>query len=84
MLDLLANMDAPYQHVQSHEVIRDAQRLLVTPEPNAYLLIRAERSLAAAKGHSVLQLRGLGRDVWAGVSADSYVQALRNEWPSGD
>lgn len=84
MLDLLTNMDAPYQHVQSHEVICHAQRLLVAPEPNAYLLIRAERSLAAAKGHSVLQLRGLGRDLWAGVSADSYVQALRNEWSSGD
>ena len=84
MLDHLANIDAPYQHVQSHEVICDAQRLLVAPGPYAYLLIRSERGPAVGKGHSVLELRGLGREVWAGVSADSYVQALRNEWPSGD
>lgn len=84
MIDQLANIDAPYQHVQSHEVICDAQRLLVAQGPYAYLLLRPERDQAVGKGHSVLQLRGLGREVWAGVSADSYVQALRNEWPSGD
>jgi hypothetical protein len=30
--------------------------------------------------HSIKELRGLGRDVWAGEDAQSYVTRLREEW----
>lgn len=84
MLDYADSIDAPYAYVESGEAIRDAQRLLAGPGPYASLPTKADRVLAIGKGHSILQLRGLGREVWAGVSADTYIQALRNEWPSGD
>jgi hypothetical protein len=84
MLDYVASINAPYAYVESGEVIRDAQRLLIAPGPYAYLLTNSDRVTAIGEGHSILQLRGLGRDIWAGVSADSYIQALRNEWPSGE
>jgi hypothetical protein len=36
------------------------------------------RSERAAR--SLLDLRGLGREIWAGESADAYVRRLREEW----
>ena len=30
---------------------------------------------------SILGLKGLGKEIWAGVDADEYVDQLRNEWP---
>lgn len=84
MLDYTDNIDAPYAYVESCEAISDAQRLLAGPSPYAYLLMKTGRVMSTGKGHSILQLRGLGRDVWAGVSADTYIRALRNEWPSGE
>ncbi|MDX2303297.1 MAG: hypothetical protein NW226_10875 [Microscillaceae bacterium] len=29
---------------------------------------------------SLLQLDGLGKDIWASVKTDDYIQELRNEW----
>jgi len=84
MLDYIDNIDAPYAYVESGEAIRDAQRLLVGPGPYAYLRTKADRVPSIGKSHSILQLRGLGREVWAGISADTYIQGLRNEWPSGE
>jgi hypothetical protein len=30
--------------------------------------------------HSLLELRGLGKEIWAGVDAQEYVNRLRDEW----
>jgi hypothetical protein len=29
---------------------------------------------------SLLELRGLGKELWEGVDAQDYIQALREEW----
>jgi hypothetical protein len=84
MLDYIDSIDAPYAYVESGDAIRDAQRLLAEPGPYAYLLMKMDRVISTGKSPSILQLRGLGCDVWAGVSADTYLRALRNEWPSGE
>jgi hypothetical protein len=34
-----------------------------------------------AKKLSILGLKGLGKEVWADVDADEYVNQLRDEWP---
>ena len=34
----------------------------------------------AARPHSILELDGLGREIWEGVDAQEYVNALRAEW----
>lgn len=83
MLDYVDNIDAPYAYVASGEAIRDAQRLLIAPGPHSYLLANAGSAMSSGNGHSILQLKGLGREVWADVSADTYIRTLRNEWPSG-
>lgn len=30
--------------------------------------------------HSIMELRGLGKDLWGGVDAQEYVNRLRSEW----
>jgi hypothetical protein len=30
--------------------------------------------------HSVLELHGLGKEIWQGVDGDEYVKKLRDEW----
>jgi hypothetical protein len=32
------------------------------------------------KTHSILELRGLGKEIWAGVDPDRYVDEERSSW----
>ncbi len=42
----------------------------------------AERSGSgeAEPKHSILELHGLGKDIWQGIDAQEYVDRLRDEW----
>ena len=33
-----------------------------------------------AKKHSLLELEGLGKEIWEGIDAQEYVNELRREW----
>lgn len=47
-------------------------------------LIAQQLSVAATPGtkqqHSLLELEGLGAELWQGIDAQQYVDALRKEW----
>jgi len=32
------------------------------------------------KKHSILELEGLGAEIWAGIDAQKYIDDTRNEW----
>lgn len=32
------------------------------------------------KKHSLLELEGLGKEIWEGIDAKEYVEELRREW----
>ena len=32
------------------------------------------------KNRSILELRGLGKEIWQGIDAQEYVDGLREEW----
>lgn len=32
------------------------------------------------KKHSIMELHGLGAEIWEGIDAQEYVNELRNEW----
>lgn len=34
----------------------------------------------ASARHRITELRGLGKEIWAGIDAQDYVDQLRNEW----
>jgi hypothetical protein len=42
----------------------------------------AERKAPAqeAKTHSIMELHGLGKEIWEGIDAQEYVDKLRDEW----
>jgi hypothetical protein len=43
--------------------------------------LAAQSATRASKPlRSILELRGLGKQLWAGVDAQAYVDSLRREW----
>lgn len=44
------------------------------------LVARVQRQMAAKGGRSIRELRGLGKEIWAGVDAQAYVDAERDAW----
>ena len=57
-----------------HEVAK------LPPEDRLRLMELIARDLTERHNHSILELRGLGKDIWEGVDAQEYVDALRREW----
>ncbi|MGA9997142.1 MAG: hypothetical protein WBP93_17120 [Pyrinomonadaceae bacterium] len=35
---------------------------------------------ASQKARSIMELHGLGKEIWEGIEAQDYVNELRNEW----
>lgn len=73
-------LDAPYPYVVSENAVHDIVELLrATRESGAatsVLLLAPER----ASSRSILELEGLGKEVWEGVDARRYIDELRDEW----
>ena len=46
----------------------------------ADLAIRARRRLARRRRRSIMELQGLGKQVWRGVEAQAYVDRERASW----
>ena len=36
--------------------------------------------MESTKRHSILELHGLGAEIWQGIDAQEYVNELRDEW----
>ena len=46
----------------------------------AQRLARAGAPSEEPRTHSILELDGLGKEIWAGIDAQEYVNKLRDEW----
>jgi hypothetical protein len=71
--------DVPYAHVVSDTVVRDVASLIDqerTPGGMNSIVLTQGKDRPA----SILELRGLGREVWEGVDPQAYINELRNEW----
>lgn len=44
------------------------------------LVARVQRQMAATGGRSIRELRGLGKEIWADIDAQAYVDAERDTW----
>ena len=65
------------------EMIQEAYRL--SPEEIKQLMkalidLMPEGAETEPKQHSILELRGLGKEIWEGIDAQEYVNQLRSEW----
>lgn len=54
---------------------REDQRLLLD-----ILQIELNNGEGQGQQHSILELHGLGKEIWQGVDANEYVRTLREEW----
>ncbi len=44
------------------------------------LMTTLEQERASGKTHSILELKGLGREIWKGIDAQAYVKRERSSW----
>lgn len=67
-----------YPYVVSKQAIRDVERLLdVTATPSAVSMVGLTPRM---RKQSILELEGLGKEVWTGIDARQYIDELRDEW----
>jgi len=72
------------------QTLREIYEILVKPLPaeeRLRLLIMTARDLDAEPAatpaqprHNIMELHGLGKDVWEGIDAQDYINKLRDEW----
>jgi len=70
------------QTITYREVLDQAQKL--TPDEQLKLLedlaaIVRQRVTAKPK-HSIMELKGLGKEVWEGIDVEKYIEEERNSW----
>lgn len=67
-------LELAYQHVIDSSATRSVQELLsAVPRSD----VRNEPVMAR---RSILDLAGLGKEIWEGIDAQQYVNELRDEW----
>lgn len=73
-------LNAPYQYVVAEQAVHDVARLLGAREQEELVVSDWYRRVRPGPQRSILELEGLGAEIWAGVDAKQYVDELRNEW----
>lgn len=77
----LTLLGAPYDYVQTENVISDVIELLRLDQalsgtsPTSIVITREKSGTL-----DLLRLRGLGKDLWEGIDAQEYINKLREEW----
>ncbi len=64
-----------------HEVLYQAQQL--TPDEKLQLigeLAAIIRQHITQPRHSIMELKGLGKEAWEGVDVEKYIEEERNSW----
>jgi hypothetical protein len=56
----------------------------LTPEEQLQLLedviSRVRLRVTARRKHSVMELKGLGKEIWEGINVEKYIEEERNSW----
>jgi hypothetical protein len=73
------NLEVPYRNVVSAEVIATVNELLRVTSPMGLTTSLVLSGLEQPRSN-LLQLKGLGKEIWHGEDAQAYVNRLRQEW----
>jgi len=69
--------------LSSEELAELGQRLLGMPSDVwHHLEVATGLYMGGGKGHSILELKGLGREFWRSMDVDAYLDEERNAWGS--
>ncbi len=70
------------QTITYREVLDQAQQL--TPDEQlqllADLLAIVRQEITVKPKHSIMELKGLGKEVWQGIDVEKYIEEERNSW----
>lgn len=67
----------PYDEVRrTVESMPPSEQLRLVAE----LAERLSKRMAASQSHSLLELRGLGKELWNGVDPEEYLRKERSSW----
>ena len=72
-------LEEPYRNVVSAEVIATVNQLLQATAPTGVTTSLVLSGRARLESN-LLQLKGLGKEIWRGEDAQAYVDRLRQEW----
>ncbi|GAB4516733.1 MAG: hypothetical protein OHK0046_22560 [Anaerolineae bacterium] len=67
------------------ELIQEASKLSLEDRQTLIEVLSAMPSISAQDKNnqrSLLELRGLGKEIWQGIDAQAYIDAQRDEWDS--
>ena len=69
----------PYSHIlqQVQQLPPDEQRQLLA---DLAKLVQQTDAQSAEPPRSILELDGLGKEIWAGVDPDQYIEEERRSW----
>lgn len=77
-MNAVLELEMPYEHVVSEDVVRPADELLrATENPAGATSLVLGRSRGESR---LMTLKGLGKEVWQDEDAVAYVRRLREEW----
>ena len=62
------------------QVMRLAEQEGLASERYVRRLLEREAAVYQDKTYSILELRGMGKEIWEGIDAQEYVNKLRDEW----
>jgi len=73
---------APYETVlEMAESLAAGERLRLVEELKQKVpATTPSEAPATGKKHSIMELKGLGKEIWQGMDATEYVRELRAEW----
>jgi hypothetical protein len=72
---LLARLNALIQAVEKHDIPDDVLQAV-------YAELSKLDSLfpEGVKTHSIMELKGLGKEIWQGIDVDEYIREERRSW----
>lgn len=76
----LQRLDDSYLSVTSERAVSHVKRLLQgegRENPSTSVILTLPKQ---PRRYSILELRGLGKEIWRGVEAQTYINELRKEW----
>ena len=69
-------VDLYEQHIRERPMHEQLELLALIAER----LARHGKASNEPKTHSIMELHGLGKEIWAGIDAQEYVNKLRDGW----
>lgn len=69
-------------HAAYDEALSRAQQLAPADQLRLaeQLIALARQQIAAPQQHSILELEGLGKEIWQGINVEDYINEERDSW----